>query len=321
MRTLILSQDDVRSVADMRDAISVVESAFVAHGRGEALMPAKVYLSLPQHHGDFRAMPAYLAGSAGVKWVNAHPENPIRHGLPSVLALYILSDAETAAPLAVMDGTLLTAIRTGAAAAVASKHLARAPHAVGFIGCGVQARFLLEAHRAVLGEFEVLAYDRSADAADRFASEARGRRAPIEEVAGAGIVCTATPSRAPIVERAFVRPGTHINALGADAPGKQELDPAILAAAKVIIDDWKQATESGEVNVPLHRGIYRREQIHGTLGEVLAGKKSGRAGDEITVFDSTGLAIQDLALARHIYERARARDLGTWIELIPSPSI
>jgi alanine dehydrogenase len=318
MKTLMLSQADVRAVVAMREAIDVVESAFVAHGKGEALMPPKVYLSLPQHHGDFRAMPAYLGGSAGVKWVNSHPENPARHGLPSVLALYILSDAETAAPLAVMDGTLLTAIRTGAAAAVASKHLAAgAPAAVGFVGCGVQARFLLEAHRAVFGDFEVLAYDRSSEAADVFAAEARGRRAPIETVAGAPVVCTATPSRTPIVDASFVRAGAHINALGADAPGKQELDPRLLSTAKVIIDDWEQATESGEVNVPLHRGEYHRDRIHGTLGEVLAGKKPGRRGDEITIFDSTGLAIQDLALARHIYDKARAHNLGSPLELIP----
>jgi ornithine cyclodeaminase/alanine dehydrogenase len=234
-----------------------------------------------------------------------------------VLALYILSDADTAAPLAVMDGTLLTAIRTGAAAAVASKHLAAgSPRSVGFVGSGVQARFLLEAHRAVFGEFRVLAFDRSADAAARFAAEVGGESAPIEVVAGADVVCTATPSRSPVVARAFVRPRVHINALGADAPGKEELDPRILADAKVIIDDWEQATESGEVNVPLHQGTYRREQIHGTLGEVLAGRKSSREGDEITVFDSTGLAIQDLALARHVYAVARERNLGTTFELI-----
>jgi ornithine cyclodeaminase/alanine dehydrogenase len=317
MQTLMLSQSDVRSVVTMDAALSVVERAFVAHGMGESVMPPKVYLSLPQHHGDFRAMPAYYAGSAGVKWVNSHPENPERHGLPAVLALYILSDAETAVPLAVMDGTILTALRTGAAAAVASKHLARAcPRTVGFVGCGVQSRFLLEAHRAAFGDIEVLAYDRSVEAADRFAKEAGGTRAPIERVAAADVVCTSTPSRSPIVERAFVRAGTHINALGADAPGKQELDPRLLCDAKVIIDDWEQATESGEVNVPLHQGSYQRDRIHATLGEVLAGKKSGRVGDEITIFDSTGLAIQDLALARHVYEAARAKNLGTLFELI-----
>jgi alanine dehydrogenase len=318
MQTLILSQADVRAVVTMAAAITAVEDAFIAHGEGMAFMPPKVYLALPQHHGDFRAMPAYLAGVAGVKWVNAHPENPTRHGLPAVLALYILSDAETAAPLAVMDGTLLTAVRTGAAAAVASKHLARGrPGTVGFVGCGVQARFLLEAHRSVFGAFDVLAYDQSNEAADRFAQEAGGRRAPLAAVAAADIVCTATPSRSPIVDRAWIRQGAHINALGADAPGKQELDPRILSDAKVIIDDWDQATESGEVNVPLHSGEYGREQIHGTLGEVLAQKKPARQGDEITIFDSTGLAVQDLALARHVYEKALERNLGVPMQLIP----
>jgi ornithine cyclodeaminase/alanine dehydrogenase len=318
MHTLVLSQSDVRSVLTMESAITAVEQAFRAHGRGEALMPAKVYLGLPQHHGDFRAMPAYLAGAAGVKWVNAHPENPVRHGLPSVLALYILSDPETAAPLAVMDGTLLTAVRTGAAAAVASKHLAvQHPRSIGFVGCGVQARFLLEAHRVLFDGFEVRTIDISSEASARFASEAGGAVVSVEQAAGSDIVCTATPSRAPIVKRAWVRSGTHINALGADAPGKQELDPAILADAKVVIDDWEQATESGEVNVALHQGTYMREQIHGTLGEVVAGTKSARVGDEITLFDSTGLAIQDLALARLVYERAREQGLGAAMEIIP----
>jgi ornithine cyclodeaminase/alanine dehydrogenase len=317
MLTLILSEADVRAVVTMTDAISAVERAFIAHGNGEALMPAKVYLPLPQHHGDFRAMPAYLAGAAGVKWVNAHPENPARHGLPSVLALYILSDPETAAPLAVLDATFLTAVRTGAAAAVASKHLARGrPEKVGFIGCGVQSRFLLQAHRAVFGEFEVLASDQSREAAERFAAEAGGTVVSIERAAGCDIVCTATPSRSPFVQPSFVKMGAHINALGADAPGKQELEGSILTGAKVIIDDWEQATESGEVNVPIHRGAYRREQIHGTLGEVLAKKKAGRVGDEITIFDSTGLAIQDLALARWVYDQARERGLGVPMELI-----
>jgi alanine dehydrogenase len=317
MLTLVLSQSDVRAVLTMESAITAVESAFIAHGRGEALMPAKVYLGLPQHHGDFRAMPAYLAGAAGVKWVNAHPENPARHGLPSVLALYILSDPETAAPLAVMDGTLLTAVRTGAAAAVASKHLAKqGPRSVGFVGCGVQSRFLLEAHRVLFGDFEVRAFDASPAASSRLAEESGGRQVSAREVAACDIVCTATPSRSPIIERSWVRKGTHINALGADAPGKQELDPRLLGDAKVVIDDWEQATESGEVNVALHRGDYTREQIHGTLGEVLAGKKSAREGDEVTIFDSTGLAIQDLALARLVYERARERGLGAAMEII-----
>jgi alanine dehydrogenase len=313
MGTLILTQADVASVVTMDAAVSAIEQAFAVHGRGEALMPPKVYLSLPKHEGDFRAMPSYMDGAAGVKWVNAHPNNPSRHKLPTVMALYLLSDPETAKPLAVMDGTLLTAIRTGAAAAVASKHLARkAPKTIGFIGAGVQARWLFQAHRVVYGDsFEVISADLDRTAADRFAHEVSGRRGTIEEASRCDVVCTATPSRTPVVRRTWVAKGAHVNAMGADAPGKQELEASILLDAKVVIDDAHQATESGEINVALHDGTMKRDHIYGTLGEIVAGKKAGRGSDdEITVFDSTGLAIQDLALARVIYAAAKARGLG-----------
>ncbi len=149
-KTIVLTQADVRSLAEMASAVTAIEGAFAAHGRNETQMPVKVYLDLPQFDGDFRAMPAYFGDSAGVKWVNAHPRNPERHGLPSVLGMYILSDPATALPLAVMDATLLTAIRTGAAAAVASKYLARPDsRSVGFVGSGVQAGTLLSALRVV----------------------------------------------------------------------------------------------------------------------------------------------------------------------------
>jgi ornithine cyclodeaminase/alanine dehydrogenase len=315
VKTLLLARRDLERILTMELAIPAVEAAFAAHGRGEALMPPKLYLPLPQHAGDFRAMPAYLAGSAGVKWVNMHPENPARHGLPSVMGVYILSDPATAVPLAVMDGTLLTAFRTGAAGAVASKHLARKPATIGFVGCGVQARFLHAAHLVLFGRFRALMADASPEAAAKFAGEVGGHAAPVDQAASCDIVCTMTPSRKPVVHRAYVGIGTHINAMGADAPGKQELDPAILQEATVVLDDLAQATESGEVNVPLHDGRYQRERIHGTLGEVVAGKKPGRQGMEITVFDSTGLAIQDLALARVAYDEARRRGLGVEVEL------
>jgi alanine dehydrogenase len=319
METLVLTQRDVRSVIQMTEAVSAVEQAFAAHGRGEAMMPAKVYLSLDHYHGDFRAMPAYMSGSAGVKWVNSHPENPSTSGLPAVMGMYILSDPATAAPLAIMDATLLTAIRTGAGAGVASKHLARkSSKSLGFIGCGVQSRHVLEAHRAVFGaELELLMSDISRDAAERFADEARGRAVSIEEAAAADIVCTATPSRTPIVSRGWISPGAHVNALGADAPGKQELDPAILLDAAVFIDDWDQATHSGEVNAPLHQGAMKRSHIVGTIGEVVAGRRRGRADDDgLTVFDSTGLAIQDVALARVVYDAAREKGVGTPMDIV-----
>jgi ornithine cyclodeaminase/alanine dehydrogenase len=321
MRTLLLTGDDVRALLGPELAVRAVERAFDAHGRGETIMPPKVYLPLPQHDGDFRGMPVYLDGYAGIKWVNAHPNNARRHGIPSVLGVFILSDAATAVPLAIMDATGLTAMRTGAAAAVATKHLARSDaRTLGIIGCGAQARTVVACLPLVMTVGELLLYDRDAAAAARLASETNAlgaRVVGLTEAAGADVVCTLTPSRAPIVGRTAVRAGTHINAMGADAPGKQELDIEILLAARVFLDDWGQAPESGEVNVALHSGRLRREAIAGSLGEVVAGKIPGRlAAGDITVFDSTGLAVQDLAVAREIYERARATNAGMELELV-----
>jgi ornithine cyclodeaminase/alanine dehydrogenase len=317
MPTLILSAKDLRGLYTVELGLSAVERAFRAHGLGEALMPPKVYLSLPKYDGDFRAMPAFLDGSAGVKWVNAHPRNPEKHNLPTVRALYILSDPDTASPLAILDGTLLTAWRTGAAGGVASKFLAKkAPRTLGLVGCGVQARVFIDAHRAIYGELELLLADASEAAAKALQAEKGGRIVSLQEACGADIVCTSTPVRSPIVKREWIRPGTHINAMGADAPGKQELDARILTDGRVFIDDTEQATHSGEVNVPLHDGLFKEEQIAGTLGEVVAGKKPGRAGDEITVFDSTGLALQDVALARALYDVALKRGVGQQLDIV-----
>jgi ornithine cyclodeaminase/alanine dehydrogenase len=307
----------MEKVLSMEIAIPAVERAFAAHGRGEAVMPPKLYLPLEKYAGDFRAMPSLLGDVAGVKWVNMHPENPKRFNLPSVMGVYILSDPETAFPLSVMDGTRLTAFRTGAAAAVASKHLAvKSPATIGFIGCGVQARHLLAAHRAVYTGFRAIMADASAEAAEKFAKEAGGFTATMDQAGSCDIICTATPARTPVLFRSYVGISTHINAMGADAPGKQELDPRLLQDAVVVLDDMAQATESGEVNVPLHTGAYLRRQIYGTLGEIVAGKKPGRTGTEITIFDSTGLAIQDLALARVVFEEARKRGLGIEVDLV-----
>lgn len=319
MDTLLLTRRDVQQSISMEMALDACEQAFAAHGRGETEMPPKVYLGLAHHDGDFRAMPAYVEGAAGVKWVNSHPENPHRHRLPAVMGMLILSDPATALPLAVMDATWLTSLRTGAAAAVASKHLANpSPATVSFIGCGVQARHVLEAHRAVFGEgFEVLAADVSRQAAEELAERAGGRAVSIQEAAHADIVCTTTPSRAPLVRAAWLRGGCHINAMGADAHGKQELEPRILREARLFVDDLGQASDSGEVNVPLAKGELHPDDIAGALGQVLAGRLAGRgAAEDVTVFDSTGLAVQDVALARRVYEAARDRGVGQPVRFI-----
>lgn len=312
METLLLTQSDVRSLVTMAEAVDAVEAAFAAHGRGETLMPSKVYIDLQKYHGDFRAMPAYFGGSAGLKWVNAHPENPAKHGLPTVRGLYILSDPATADPLAVMDATWLTAARTGASAAVATKYLARpGSRSVGFVGSGAQARTLLAALRVLHDDLEIVAADSQTEAAATFAAEAGGRVGTIEEAAGCDLVCTATPSTKPVVEREWIRPGTHINAMGADGHGKQELEPQILKDGLVVVDDIAQAQGSGEVNVPLRDGQLAMDDLQVNLGEIVAGLKPGRADEQqITIFDSTGLAIQDVALARVVYQAAQERGVG-----------
>jgi len=317
MRTLVLSRSEVERIATMELAVSAVEDAFAAFGRGDATMPPKVYLPIEDHDADFRAMPARLGDCAGIKWVNVHPHNRDLHGLPTVMAVYVLNDAATAFPLAVMDGTRLTSLRTGAAGAVASKYLAqRAPKTIGFIGCGAQAYTLHGAHRVVFDGFESLAYDRNIDSAKRFAAEVGGRVVSLDQAAGSDIVCTATPSRTPFVHAHWIQPGAHVNAMGADAPGKRELSTETLERAEVYIDDVHQATASGEINVPFASGDFSLEDIAGTLGEVVAGVLPRPSLAATTVFDSTGLAIQDLSLARAIYDAARSQSIGQEIDLI-----
>lgn len=317
MKTLILTEKDVRALVTMSDAVSAVEMAFRAHGEGKTQMPSKVYLSLPHVGGDFRAMPSFMDGSAGVKWVNSHPDNPKKNKMRSVMGTYILSDPNTAAPLAIMDATWLTAMRTGAAGAVASKYLAKkSPRTMGFVGCGVQARVLLDAHRVLFPELQLKMADVSEEAAARFAKEAGGSVVTVNEAVGCDIVCASTPGKTPVITRAALTEGAHINAMGADAPGKQEIFADVLKSARVFIDDWEQATHSGEVNVPLHEGSYDEKEIAGTLGEVIAGKVKGRLANEVTIFDSTGLALQDLALAGVIFRKARETGSGLSVELI-----
>jgi ornithine cyclodeaminase/alanine dehydrogenase len=332
MSTLILSSKDVAGLLDPGATVEAVEDGFRLHGEGKTRMPSKVYLPLPEHEGDFRAMPVYIPGAApnsvdggtaraGVKWINAHPQNPARHGLPAVIGVFILSNPETALPLAVMDATELTHFRTGAAAAVATKHLARADaRTLGIIGCGAQAPAVLQCHGEVRRFEEIRLHDAVGQKATSLAERCTGlpcRTSTLEEAAGADVICTLTPSRSPFVMRAMLRPGTHVNALGADAPGKQELESRIICDAAVYLDDIEQASESGEVNVPLKTGDLATSDIAGTLGQVVAGIIRGRSGeDEITVFDSTGLAVQDLAVATNVYEAARELGIGHETDLV-----
>ncbi|MBI4342679.1 MAG: ornithine cyclodeaminase family protein [Candidatus Omnitrophica bacterium] len=325
-QTLILTQRDVARLIDVRTAIRVVRTAFKTMARGEAVMPPKLYLNLPRGD-DFRAMPASLCypPAAGIKWVNVHARNP-RHGLPTVMAVIVINDPTTGVPLAVMDGLLITKLRTAASAAVAAHTLARRDsRIVGLVGCGAQADAQLEALAALFALCWVRVWGPRPQEAARLCRRMRRRlrgvvfepSATIERcVREADVVVTLTPSHHPLVRRAWLAPGTHINAVGADAPGKQELDPAILREALVVVDEREQAIHGGELNVPIRRGQFRPCDIHATLGDILIGRARGRRADhEITVFDATGLAIHDVALGAEIVRRARRRRLGRRLSL------
>ena len=311
METLLLDREQVLSCLSFEDAVRVIEEAFAAFGRGETAMPAKVYLEIPEVGGDFRAMPARCGDYAGIKWVASHPENPTVRGLPQIIAVFILNDPATALPLAIMDGTALTERRTGAAAAIASKYLASAHKTLGFLGCGIQAQAILNAHRVLFGEdLEILAADRDEAAAARFAERNGGRAVPVSEIGKVDVLNTTTPSRSPILEAANLLPHTHINAIGADAPGKRELGESVLEGLRIVVDDVHQASHSGEINVPLSEGRLKLDAILGNLGQVVAGIVDARRGEGRSLFDSTGLAIQDVVAAACAYENAKARGIG-----------
>lgn len=314
MEFRVLDAKAIQQLITIEEIVAAVEEIFKAYGRGETNMPCKIYLDVAD--GDFRAMPAAIPGLAGIKWVNVHAGNAAL-GIPTVMAMIIINDPKTGRPLGLLDGTWITQERTGAAAAVATKHIARKDaESVGMIGCGGQSTTMLRAIASVMKIKKLYLADKNRDRAGELAGKVSDLNPEIvsaEQAAKADVVCTLTPSRAPIVLNDWVRAGTHINAMGADAAGKQELDPKILQRARVFVDDWTQAAHSGEINVPLKNGDIK--EVSGSICDLLVGKTEGRkSADEITVFDSTGLAIQDLAVAKMVWQRAIERDAGVKME-------
>jgi alanine dehydrogenase len=326
MHTLLLDSDDVDENTSYPELIAAVEDAFAAYERGDAQMPAKSYIDLPQYNGDFRSMPAYLRveesaldesgwDAAGIKWVNVHTDNNAAYDLPTVLGTMIYSDPRNAYPLAIMDGRELTMKRTGAAAAVATDHLAL-PDAssLGIVGAGVQAYTQLEAIATVRDIERVVISDLDDERVQRFVDTFEGRfdvrGGSVDEAAQCDVLSTVTPVESPIVSA--VGDHTHVNAMGADAAGKHELADDLLLDATLVIDDHEQCTHSGEINVPYSEGVLGDDDIYGEIGEIVVGAKDGRTdADGVTVFDSTGLAIQDVAAAHVVYEHAIENDNGT----------
>jgi ornithine cyclodeaminase/alanine dehydrogenase-like protein (mu-crystallin family) len=300
----VISGDAVFAAIDPKTAIERTREAFERYGRGEWSMPAKVYLDSPPH-GDFRAMPALGEGLALLKWVTSFPGNSAR-GLPVVRGEVLLSDAETGEELAVIECSSVTALRTGAAAAVSAQALAADGAAsVGIIGCGVNGTWAARC-LAAAGYGPGVCADPRVDPAEALADELGWRAGDRGEAAGQDVVVTVTPGEELVILESDLRPGQHVGVLGADAHGKQEVDLAAIERCRLFCDEWAQASAGGELANAVDAGLIRRDDVT-QLGDVLTGSAGGRSSDEeVTLFDSTGLAIQDLAIVQAVLAAWRA---------------
>jgi len=305
----VFSARHVEAAVSPERAVEVVREAFAAYARGEWSMPPKAYVpAYPA--GDFRAMPALGAGHALLKWVTSFPGNPAR-GLPTVTGLVLLSDASDGSLRAALDAGAVTALRTGAAAVLAAEELGRPDAAsAAVIGAGVNGRaaartFLARGHEAMLWDVDE---GRSREAAGELGARVAGSR---EEALAADLLVTVTPGHEILLPEGSLQAGQHVSLMGADGPGKAEIAVRELARGHVFCDDWEQASHNGELVHAVEAGAITRDDVT-ELGDVLAGTAPGRQSmDGITIFDSTGLAIQDLAIALAAIEGADELDLPT----------
>ena len=328
MRTLLLNQRDVGSLLSMKDVIASVEACYMAYCSGQVIQPDIVSVELPQFNGEMDIKSGYSESTRmiSVKCASGFYDNQKNSGLPNSLSTVLLFDGSTGFPLCIMDGSLITGYRTGAAGAISAKLLARKDSkTIAVLGTGEQARMQVLALKEVLDFERILVFGRSAGQLAEYKKEMELLPgislelcdATEAAVRNSDIVITTTPSKAPVVKKEWVRPGTHIIAVGADMEGKQELDAALFAGAKIVVDNRAQCTTRGETQNPLKQGIIRPEDIHCEIGEILLGNKPGRTNDsEITIFDTTGMAVQDNVTAAAIYRRALERKLGEFYDFI-----
>ena len=300
----VFDYDAVLRAVDPLEAIDRVRHGFVEFASGEWTMPPKTYLDAAPN-GDFRAMPAKGGGVAILKWVTSFPRNP-RAGLPVVMGVICVSSAETGEPLALVDVRAVTALRTGAIAAVAAQELAREDaRTVGMVGCGLHGSWAARCLAAA--EYGPgLCFDPSPDAAGSLAGTLGWEVGSLEDALACDVVTCVTPGSTPVVRAADLHPGTHFNMLGADGPGKAEAEVEAVARCTLFCDEWIQAAHGGELTGAVEAGLVTREQVT-ELGAVLTGAAPGRqAPEQTTLFDSTGLAIQDLAICLAVLEAHRA---------------
>jgi alanine dehydrogenase len=300
--------DDVLAAIEPTEAIELVREAFVSYASGEWRMPAKVYLDAAPA-GDFRAMPAIGGGLAILKWVTSFPGNGAR-GLPVVMGVICVSSSRDGRPLALVDARAVTALRTGAVAAVAAQELGREDaRSAGIVGCGLHGAWAARCLAAA--EYGPgVCFDPDPDAAGTLAGELGWEAGSLADALSCDVVTCVTPGAEPVVSTADLRPGLHLSMLGADGPGKAEAEVEAVARCALFCDEWEQASHGGELTGAVEAGVARREDVT-ELGAVLTGAAAGRETDgAVTLFDSTGLAIQDLALCVGLLEAHRAGRLS-----------
>lgn len=326
---LLLSRKDVESILTMDDCLQAVETAFSELARGRAVMPQRAVIPIPEHKGIYLAMPGYIGGdmnALGLKVVTVYPNNPSKYELPTILGTLMLCDPATGKAIAIMDAGYLTAVRTGAASGVATKYLAREDSKVCTVfGAGVQARKQLEAVQIIRPMEKVYVNDISKEAMDSFAGDLSGSLGvniePSQDVETivreSDIVVTASSSHDPVFDGNWLKPGTHVNNIGSHTPDAREMDTTTVKRSKFVAD-LKEANlaEAGDILIPIKEGAVTEDHIYASLGEIVVGDKPGRENaEEITVFKSCGLAIQDVSTALAIYNAAKEKGVGTEVEL------
>ena len=323
MKTLILRQDDVRQILNIEDAFISAGEAYKVFASRKLVQPPIVSVLAPEHNGELDIKSGYSIPDEliGLKVATGYPDNPKKYGMKSLYSLTCLFDAKTSFPLCIMESSALTYFRTSAAGAYAASLLARKNSSVmAIIGTGGLARMHVRATAAFFPLTTVNVYGDIPEMQAAFIGELSIEYPHLQFVSctsaksaveNADIVATATPSHEAIIEKEWIRPGTHINAFGCDMEGKQELDPSLFGVAKVVVDSPDECIRRGETQHSIKQGILTREAIYAEIGEIALGQKPGRTDDqEITIFDSVGLSIQDISIAKMVYQKGLENHLG-----------
>ncbi|MGV8907002.1 MAG: ornithine cyclodeaminase family protein [Acetobacterium sp.] len=328
MKTMILTKNEVGSLLTMADAIHSVELAYQIYVQNRLEQPQIVSVDIPKHHGELDIKTCYSKTdeTISIKSASGYWNNGSDHGIPNLLATIILLDGKTGFPLCIMDGSLITGYRTGAAGGLSAKILARSDaKKVAVIGAGNQARMQIKAIAEVMPIDAISVWSPAIDEMNRYKHEIeKDLKLPVticatskEAVIDADIIVTATPAKYPMVQDDWVKQGAHIIAVGADTAGKQEIDTKLFKRAKVFVDSRSQCLELGETRNAVISGDLLPEGIHAELGEVILGTKVGRTSDqEVTIFDTTGMGIQDNTLATMLYKKALNLGIGITIDFL-----